>query len=79
MRLSEERTRVDHALRESHLEEHQAFERMREEARSSVSHESNAYGIAARQSHDLLASLNDANAKNAQLEHTLQEYAQHMA
>lgn len=66
-------------MRESRHEEHQSVERMCEEARSFVSNESNAYGIAARHNHDLFGSVNDANAKNAELDHELQECAQHMA
>lgn len=48
---------------------------MREETRSL----SNAFGMATKQNHDLLGRLNDANSKNEELEHLLQECAQHMA
>lgn len=52
---------------------------MREEARSFVAHECNAYGSAARQHNDLLGRLHEANARHAGLEQELQEYAHHLA
>lgn len=79
MLLAEERMSVENTLRESRHEEHQAVERMREEARSFVSHESSGCGMAARQNHPFLGSLDDANTKKTALEQILQEYAQHMA
>lgn len=44
-----------------------------------MAHESNAYGLAPRQHHDLLDSLNEANTINAGLGQKLQEYAHHRA
>lgn len=66
--LFEDRVRVENTLRDSRHEEHQTMERMRQEARSFVVHESNAFGVATTQNHDLFSSLNDANTRNAELE-----------
>lgn len=68
----EERMKVENALRDPRYEEHHTVERVREETRGFAAHESNAYGIAAKQNHDLFSSFNGANTKNAELEHILQ-------
>lgn len=74
-----QRAKVERALHDFRNEEQQAVERMREEARNFVAHESNASGLAARQQNDLLGSANGANARNARPEQKLQKYAHHMA
>lgn len=51
---------------------------MRGEARSFVTHERNAYGMAASQHRELVDSLDEANAKNAGLETKLQVHAYYM-
>lgn len=79
MQLGEERTRVENALRESRREEHQTVERMCEEAWSFASHEGTPTGWPRGRLNDLYGSLNDANAKNAELEHILHEYWQRFA
>lgn len=68
MMQSQERVRVENALRNFRHEGQQGVERMREEAWNLVAHESIADGSASTQNHDLLSSRNDASANNAELE-----------